>query len=217
MAIKSKRVRGKKVKRKKAKSAGKDARGTGAMGKKSGWKKAKSAAAFKKACGLMPGGVNSPVRAFGGVDAKPLFIASGQGSRITDIGGNEFIDYVCSWGAMILGHCNPKVTAAIKKQAGRGTSFGAPTLAETELAEKLSKAFGSMEKVRLVSSGTEAVMSALRLARGFTGRELIIKMAGCYHGHSDSLLVSAGSGLAGQALRVAGSGKPVDSGSRGSR
>jgi len=156
----------------------------------------KSIKAFAKASRFLPGGVDSPVRAFGGVDEKPVFIAKAKGSKIYDIDGNEYIDYVCSWGPMILGHSHPKVVKAVADAAKKGTSFGAPTLAETELAEKTTKAFGSIEKVRLLSSGTEAVMTAIRLARGFTRKNLIIKMAGCYHGHSDSLLVAAGSGLA---------------------
>jgi len=155
-----------------------------------------SSQAFERACRDIPGGVNSPVRAFGGVDVKPVFISRGQGSRIFDVDGNSYIDYVGSWGPLILGHAHPKVVDAVCQAAQRGTSFGAPTLAETELAEKIVAVFPSIKKVRLVSSGTEAVMTAVRLARGFTGRDLIIKMAGCYHGHSDSLLVAAGSGLA---------------------
>jgi len=156
----------------------------------------KSAQAFVKACSYLPGGVNSPVRAFGGLDAGPVFVAAAKGSKIYDIDGNEYIDYVCSWGPMILGHAHPKVLKAIEAAARKGTSFGAPTLAETELAEKVVAAFDSIEKVRLVSSGTEAVMTAIRLARGYTKKDLIVKMAGCYHGHSDSLLVAAGSGVA---------------------
>jgi glutamate-1-semialdehyde 2,1-aminomutase len=156
----------------------------------------KSAEAFWQACQYIPGGVNSPVRAFGGVDLKPVFIARAKGSRIFDIDGNEYIDYVGSWGPMILGHGHPKVVAAIREAVDRGTSFGAPTLAETELASHIVLAFPSIDKVRLLSSGTEAVMTALRLARAYTGRDVIVKMAGCYHGHSDSLLVAAGSGLA---------------------
>ncbi|MEN6574758.1 MAG: glutamate-1-semialdehyde 2,1-aminomutase [Phycisphaerales bacterium] len=156
----------------------------------------KSIAAFDRACEYMPGGVNSPVRAFGGVDLKPLFIARAAGSKVFDIDGNEYIDYVGSWGPMILGHTHPAVVAAIEEAARKGTSFGAPTLAETELAERIVRAFGSIEKLRLLSSGTEAVMTAIRLARAYTGRDVIVKMAGCYHGHSDSLLVVAGSGLA---------------------
>ena len=156
----------------------------------------KSQTAFSQACKYIPGGVNSPVRAFGGVNEGPVFIEKGKGSKIYDIDGSEFIDYVCSWGPLILGHCRGEVIEAVAKAAEKGTSFGAPTLAETELAERVVGAFKSIEKVRLVSSGTEAVMSAVRLARGYTGRDVIIKMAGCYHGHSDFLLVSAGSGLA---------------------
>jgi glutamate-1-semialdehyde 2,1-aminomutase len=156
----------------------------------------KSARAFSEAVNCLPGGVNSPVRAFGGVDIGPLFIDRATGSKIYDIDGNEYIDYVCSWGPMILGHAHPKVLEAVQGAVKKGTSFGAPTLAETRLAEKIIAAFDSIEKVRLVSSGTEAVMSAIRLARSFTKKDLVIKMAGCYHGHSDSLLVAAGSGLA---------------------
>ncbi len=156
----------------------------------------KSIEAFAQACRVLPGGVNSPVRAFGGVDRKPLFIAGAKGSRVFDVDGNEYIDYVGSWGPMILGHAPPAVVAAIQKAAERGASFGAPTLAETELASRVVRAFGSIEKLRLLCSGTEAVMTAIRLARAYTGRDTIVKMVGCYHGHSDSLLVSAGSGLA---------------------
>ncbi len=160
------------------------------------WQNHKSTAAFERACQYMPGGVNSPVRAFGGVDLHPLFIAGARGSRVFDIDGNEYIDYVGSWGPMILGHTHPAVVAAIEGATRNGTSFGAPTLAETELAWRIVRAFGSIEKLRLLSSGTEAVMTAIRLARAQTGRDVIVKMAGCYHGHSDSLLVAAGSGLA---------------------
>jgi glutamate-1-semialdehyde 2,1-aminomutase len=164
----------------------------------------KSQAAFSRACRYMPGGVNSPVRAYGGVQSptqnseliSPPFIASAKGSRIFDIDGNEYIDYVGSWGPAILGHAHPAVVAAVRQAAERGLSFGAPTLAETELADRIVGAFPSIEKLRLVSSGTEAVMTAIRLARAFTGRDRIVKMAGCYHGHSDSLLVQAGSGVA---------------------
>ncbi len=159
-----------------------------------------SIAAFAEACNYMPGGVNSPVRAFGGVDIDPILIAGAKGSKIYDIDGNEYIDYVGSWGPMILGHAHPKVLKAINQAAKKGTSFGAPTLAETALAKKITAAFESIEKVRLLSSGTEAVMTALRLARGYTKKDIIIKMAGCYHGHSDSLLASAGSGLAETAI-----------------
>jgi len=160
----------------------------------------KSAQAFAEACNCLPGGVNSPVRAFGGVDIGPVFIAGAKGSKIYDIDGNEYIDYVGSWGPMILGHAHPEVLKAIGAAAEKGTSFGAPTLAETALAKKITAAFDSIEKVRLVSSGTEAVMTAIRLARAYTRKDLIIKMAGCYHGHSDSLLVAAGSGLAETAI-----------------
>ena len=156
----------------------------------------KSAEAFAKACDFLPGGVNSPVRAFGGVEATPLFVERASGSKIYCLDGNEYIDYVGSWGPMILGHAHPKVIEAVQTAAQKGTSFGAPTLAETALAEKIVAAFASIDRVRLVSSGTEAVMTAIRLARAYTQRDLIVKMAGCYHGHSDSLLVSAGSGAA---------------------
>ena len=156
----------------------------------------KSTQAFTDAGNFLPGGVNSPVRAFGGAGLGPLFIERAYGSKIYDIDGNEYIDYVGSWGPMILGHAHPAVLEAIGIAAKKGTSFGAPTLAETELAQKIIAAFDSIGKVRLVNSGTEAVMTAIRLARAYTKKDLIIKMAGCYHGHSDSLLVAAGSGLA---------------------
>jgi glutamate-1-semialdehyde 2,1-aminomutase len=151
---------------------------------------------FIRAERCIPGGVNSPVRAFGSVDYSPVFIANGRGSKIYDLDGNEYIDYVCSWGALILGHSHPSVVAEVKTAAAKGTSFGAPTIAETALAETICSAFDSIEKLRLVSSGTEAVMTAIRLARGFTGRDYIVKMNGCYHGHSDSMLVCAGSSSA---------------------
>ena len=144
----------------------------------------------------IPGGVNSPVRAFRSVGGTPPFIARGEGSRIYDVDGNEYIDYVCSWGPLILGHRAEPVVKALGEALDIGTSFGAPTARETELAELICECVPSVEMVRLVSSGTEATMSALRLARGFTGRELIVKFEGCYHGHVDSLLVKAGSGLA---------------------
>lgn len=160
----------------------------------------KSVQAFTEACCFLSGGVNSPVRAFGGVGLGPIFIASAKGSKLYDIDGNEYIDYVGSWGPMILGHAHRGVVVAIKAAAERGTSFGAPTLAETALAKRITAAFASIEKVRLLSSGTEAVMTAIRLARAYTKKDLIIKMAGCYHGHSDSLLVAAGSGLAENAV-----------------
>ena len=156
----------------------------------------KSLEAFKDAKTLMPGGVNSPVRSFRGVDGNPPFIARGAGDRIFDIDGNEYIDYVLSWGPLVAGHAHPAVVKALAEAAARGTSYGAPTLLESELVRLVQKAYPSMELVRMVNSGTEATMSALRLARGFTGREKIVKFIGCYHGHSDSLLVEAGSGLA---------------------
>src|SRR5580704_17573900 len=156
----------------------------------------KSEALFERAQKVIPGGVNSPVRAFRGVGGTPLFIESGLGSRITDADGNSYIDYVGSWGPLLLGHRCPQVIEAIREVLETGTSFGAPTLREVELAELISQIVPSMEMVRLVNSGTEATMSALRLARGFTGRDLAIKFEGCYHGHVDSLLVKAGSGMA---------------------
>jgi glutamate-1-semialdehyde 2,1-aminomutase len=155
-----------------------------------------SAQLFSRAQSLIPGGVNSPVRAFRAVGGGPLFIREAAGARVTDADGNSYIDYVGSWGPMILGHAHPAIVEAIREAAGRGTSYGAPTEIELELAEEIISAFPSIERIRLVSSGTEAAMSAIRLARGFTGRERIIKFDGCYHGHSDSLLVKAGSGLA---------------------
>jgi glutamate-1-semialdehyde 2,1-aminomutase len=151
---------------------------------------------FERAKRLIPGGVNSPVRAFRAVGRAPLFIREAAGARITDADGNSYIDYVGSWGPMILGHAHPAVIEAIRVAATRGTSYGAPTELEIELAGDISAAFPSIERVRLTSSGTEAAMSAIRLARGFTGRDRIVKFEGCYHGHSDSLLVKAGSGLA---------------------
>jgi len=156
----------------------------------------KSAQIMKKAVKLIPGGVNSPVRAFKAVGGHPLFISKARGSKIFDADGNSYIDYIGSWGPMILGHCHPKVTAALKKALDRGTSFGAPTELEVTLAELTIKAFPSMDMVRFVSSGTEATMSAIRLARAYTKRDGILKFEGCYHGHSDSLLVKAGSGAA---------------------
>ncbi|MDN5347795.1 MAG: glutamate-semialdehyde -aminomutase [Clostridia bacterium] len=155
----------------------------------------RSQAAYKEALDLMPGGVNSPVRAFKAVGLTPPFIARGQGAYLYDIDGNRYIDYVCSWGPLILGHRHPEVVAALEKCLHEiGTSFGAPTEMESELAKEIIAAVPSIEMVRLVNSGTEATMSALRLARGYTGREKIIKFAGCYHGHADYLLIKAGSG-----------------------
>ena len=156
----------------------------------------KSAAAFAAAKQCLPGGVNSPVRSFRGVGGTPPFIARACGSRIHDIDGNSYIDYVGSWGPMILGHAHPKVIAALQEALESGTSYGAPTLRETELAELVRQAVPAMELVRMVNSGTEATMSALRLARAYTKRDRIVKFEGCYHGHHDSLLVKAGSGAA---------------------
>lgn len=152
--------------------------------------------AYAEAVDLMPGGVNSPVRAFKSVNMDPIFMASGKGATITDIDGNEYIDYVLSWGPLIIGHSDPEVVAGIQRVAGTGASFGAPTLAENELANLVIDRVPSIEMVRMVSSGTEATMSALRLARGVTGRDKILKFEGCYHGHADSLLIKAGSGVA---------------------
>ncbi|WP_163143682.1 glutamate-1-semialdehyde 2,1-aminomutase [Bacillus sp. 22-7] len=156
----------------------------------------KSNKAFKEASELMPGGVNSPVRAFKSVNMDPIFMERGRGSKIYDIDGNEYIDYVLSWGPLILGHTNERVVEGIKKVAEMGTSFGAPTEIENELAKLVIERVPSIEVVRMVSSGTEATMSALRLARGYTGRNKIMKFEGCYHGHGDSLLIKAGSGVA---------------------
>ncbi|AIS51542.1 glutamate-1-semialdehyde 2,1-aminomutase HemL [Thermoanaerobacter kivui] len=154
----------------------------------------KSKELFGKAKKLMPGGVNSPVRAFKSVGTTPVFIKKGQGSHIWDEDGNEYIDYVLSWGPLILGHAHPQVVEAIKKQAELGTSFGACTELEVKMAEKVIEAVPSVKVVRMVNSGTEATMSAIRLARGYTERDIIVKFEGCYHGHSDSLLIKAGSG-----------------------
>lgn len=155
----------------------------------------KSEELYSKALEFMPGGVNSPVRAYGSVGRTPLFIESAKGSKIYDEDGNEFIDYVCSWGPNILGHCDPAVISAVTEACGRGLTFGACHKGEIRLAQLIQKHFPSMEMLRLVNSGTEAVMSAIRAARGYTGRDKIVKFEGCYHGHSDGLLVSAGSGL----------------------
>ncbi len=155
----------------------------------------KSEELFRKAVQLMPGGVNSPVRAFRAVGGAPVFIASGQGARVRDVDGNEYLDFVLSWGPLILGHCQPEVMDALAEVLKTGTSFGASTPGEVALAEEIVKAFPSIERVRLVNSGTEATLSALRLARAATGRDKILKFEGCYHGHSDSLLVKAGSGV----------------------
>ncbi|MFB3106354.1 MAG: glutamate-1-semialdehyde 2,1-aminomutase [Pseudomonadales bacterium] len=155
----------------------------------------KSAALFARALVTIPGGVNSPVRAFKGVGGTPVFFASGEGAYLTDVDGNRYIDYVASWGPMILGHGNHAVVAAVKAQADMALGFGAPTEMEIELAEQVVSMMPNIEQVRMVNSGTEATMSAIRLARGFTGRDMIVKFNGCYHGHSDALLVKAGSGL----------------------
>ncbi|MFH0939528.1 MAG: glutamate-1-semialdehyde 2,1-aminomutase [Planctomycetota bacterium] len=156
----------------------------------------RSAAAFQTACELFPGGVNSPVRSWKSVGGQPFFVAKGNGSELLDVDGNRYIDFIGSWGAMILGHCHSKVVAAVRKQAKRGFSFGTPTELESQLATQVRKAYPSLERMRFVSSGTEACMHVLRVARGFTSREKIIKFEGCYHGASDSMLVKVGSGVA---------------------
>ena len=156
----------------------------------------KSKQAFNEAKAYMPGGVNSPVRSYRSVGSEPPFISSASGDRIYDIDGNEYIDYVLSWGPMILGHAKSEIVAALQEAVLRGTSYGAPTLLETELAKKIPAFMPNMEMLRMVNSGTESTMSALRVARGYTGRDKIVKLIGCYHGHSDGLLVKAGSGLA---------------------
>ena len=152
---------------------------------------------FERACAVIPGGVDSPVRAFGAVGGTPVFIDRGEGAYVIDVDGNRYVDLVQSWGALLFGHARPEIVEAASRAAARGTSFGAPTIGEVELAERIVEAVPSVERVRLVNSGTEAAMSAIRLARGATGRDLIVKFEGCYHGHSDSLLAKgAGSGLA---------------------
>jgi glutamate-1-semialdehyde 2,1-aminomutase len=156
----------------------------------------KSDALFERACRVIPGGVSSPVRAFRAVGGTPLFIERGAGAHIIDADGDEYLDLVCSWGPLIAGHAHPAIVAAISQALGRGTTFGAPCAAEVELAERVVAAYPAAEQVRFVSSGTEAVMSAIRVARAFTARDVIVKFAGCYHGHADHLLVAAGSGLA---------------------
>ncbi|MEX2193835.1 MAG: glutamate-1-semialdehyde 2,1-aminomutase [Thermoleophilaceae bacterium] len=155
---------------------------------------------YERAVALLPGGVNSPVRAMRAVGRDPIFIAGGQGASIEDVDGNSYVDWVCSWGPLIAGHAHPEVVEAVQAAAARGTSFGAPTLAEVELAEEVVARIPSAEMVRMTSSGTEASMSALRLARAATGRDAILKFAGAYHGHVDGLLAEAGSGLATQQL-----------------
>lgn len=153
-----------------------------------------SHALYERACQVIPGGVNSPARAFGAVGCEPLIIESGRGSVLTDVDGNRLLDYVGSWGPHLLGHNHPEVVEAVQQALSNGTSFGAPTRLETEMAELVVEMVPSIEQVRMVNSGTEATMSAIRLARGFTGRDVIVKFSGCYHGHVDSLLVQAGSG-----------------------
>jgi glutamate-1-semialdehyde 2,1-aminomutase len=156
-------------------------------------RRVRSEEAFRRACRLIPGGVNSPARAFGAVGGQPLFIARGEGPYLYDLDGNQYLDYIGSWGPLILGHAHPRVVRAAEEALRRGSSFGAPTELESQLAELIVEAVPSVEMVRMVSSGTEAAMSAIRLARGVTGRDVIVKFAGCYHGHVDSLLVQAGS------------------------
>lgn len=156
----------------------------------------KSKRLFKKAQPIIPGGVNSPVRAFKAVGSNPVFISHSKGSKIYDVDGNSYIDYVLSWGPMIIGHAHPRVVKALKAASERGTSYGAPTALEIKLAEMVIKAYPTMDKVRMVNSGTEATMSAIRASRGFTGRDKVLKFEGCYHGHADGLLVKAGSGAA---------------------
>ncbi len=156
----------------------------------------KSRALFKQASELIPGGVNSPVRAFRSVGLEPLYIDHGKGAHIWDVDGNEYIDFISSWGPLIIGHAHPKVEEAVKLELKKGTSYGACNAREVEMARKICEFFPSIEKVRMVNSGTEATMSAIRLARGYTGKSKIIKFEGCYHGHADSFLIQAGSGLA---------------------
>ncbi len=161
----------------------------------------KSEQLFARALRSIPGGVNSPVRAFRSVGGNPPFIARGEGAHIFDVDGNEYIDYVGSWGPLLLGHRHPAILAALERALAIGTSFGAPTEQEVELAEAIREAVPSLELVRLVNSGTEATMAAIRVARGYTGRDLMVKFEGCYHGHVDSLLVKAGSGVATLGIR----------------
>jgi glutamate-1-semialdehyde 2,1-aminomutase len=160
----------------------------------------RSSALYERALGLLPGGVNSPVRAMRSIGRDPIFIASGNGATITDVDGNDYVDWVCSWGPLILGHADPDVVAAVTEAAAKGTTFGAPTAAEVELAQEVAARIPSVEMMRMTSSGTEATMSALRLARAATGREKIVKFSGAYHGHVDGLLAEAGSGLATQGI-----------------
>ena len=155
----------------------------------------RSKALYREARRVIPGGVNSPVRAFGSVDMEPLYISAGRGSKIYDADGRQYIDYVCSWGPLILGHADPRLLAALEATAARGTSFGANTEIEVRFAELITRLYPSVDMIRMVNSGTEATMSAVRLARGYTGRSKIIKFEGCYHGHGDSFLIKAGSGV----------------------
>ena len=161
---------------------------------------ARSADLYARAVGVLPGGVNSPVRAMRAIGRDPLFVARGEGAELVDVDGNRFVDWVCSWGPLIHGHAHPDVLAAVADAAGRGTTFGAPTEAEVELAQEVGRRMSSVAMLRMTSSGTEAAMSAVRLARAATGREKVLKFAGAYHGHVDGLLAEAGSGLATQAL-----------------
>ena len=160
----------------------------------------RSAALYDRACAVLAGGVNSPVRAMRAIGREPLFIERGAGAEIFDVDGNAYVDYVCSWGALVAGHAHPEVLARVSAAAARGTSFGAPTAGEVELAEEVARRVPAAEMLRMTSSGTEAAMTAIRLARAHTGREVVIKFAGSYHGHSDGLLAEAGSGLATQGL-----------------
>ncbi|MCF6334865.1 MAG: aminotransferase class III-fold pyridoxal phosphate-dependent enzyme, partial [Spirochaetales bacterium] len=155
----------------------------------------KSEQLYKRAKEVIPGGVNSPVRSFNSVSMNPLYISHGKGSKITDVDGNEYIDYVGSWGPLILGHGDDRIVEKLKEYISRGTSFGANTEIEMKFAELITSIYPSIEKIRMVNSGTEATMSAVRLARGYTGKNRIIKFEGCYHGHGDSFLIKAGSGL----------------------
>jgi glutamate-1-semialdehyde 2,1-aminomutase len=173
-----------------------------------GMNRTNSAAAWREAVKYIPGGVNSPVRALRSVGETPLFVRKAGASRLTDVDGNRFTDFCLSWGVFILGHAHPQVNRAVRQAIARGTSYGIPSLQETELAKLVCRHFPSMEKVRFVNSGTEAVMSAVRLARGFTGRDVIVKFDGCYHGHADHLLVSAGSGVAGLGKKSSSAGVP---------
>jgi glutamate-1-semialdehyde 2,1-aminomutase len=169
----------------------------------------RSAELYGRALGLLPGGVNSPVRAMRSIGRDPLFIASGEGAVITDVDGNRYVDWVCSWGPLILGHAHPRVVAAVREAAGRGTTFGAPTPQEVELASVVTQRMPGVEMLRMTSSGTEASMSAIRLARAVTGRDTLLKFAGAYHGHVDGLLAEAGSGLATQGVPEAATAATV--------